>query len=40
MQNLVSARNMGGKREDYLGKSIFDLFGDDAKRMKKKEWTG
>ena len=36
MQNLVSARNMGGKREDYLGKSIFDLFGDDAKGFKER----
>lgn len=30
MQNLVSARNLGGKREDYLGKSIFDIFGEPA----------
>ena len=31
MQNLVSARNMGGKREDFIGKTIYDLFGEPAK---------
>ena len=31
MQNLISAKNLGGKREDYLGKSIYDIFGDSAK---------
>ncbi len=30
MQNLVSARNMGGRREDYLGKTMLDMFGPDA----------
>jgi PAS domain S-box-containing protein len=28
MQNLVSAKNLGGKREDYLGKSLIDIFGE------------
>lgn len=30
MQNLVSARNLGGEREDYLGKSMADIFGAAA----------
>ena len=30
MQNLVSARNLGGNREDYLGKSILDVFGPET----------
>jgi PAS domain S-box-containing protein len=30
MQNLVSARNLGGQREDYLGKTIYDIFGESA----------
>ena len=30
MQNIVSARNLGGKREDYLGKTIYDIFGEAA----------
>ena len=30
MQNVVSARNLGGKREDYLGKTIYDIFGEAA----------
>jgi|WetSurMetagenome_2_1015567.scaffolds.fasta_scaffold42847_2 PAS domain S-box-containing protein len=30
MQNMVSARNLGGKREDYLGKTIYDIFGETA----------
>ncbi len=30
MQNLVSAKNLGGKREEYIGKTIFDIFGDAA----------
>lgn len=30
VQNLVSARNLGGQREDYLGKTIFDIFGGAA----------
>ncbi len=30
MQNLVSAHNMGGEREDYLGKSIVEIFGPEA----------
>jgi PAS domain S-box-containing protein len=31
MQNLISAKNLGGRREDYLGKSIYALFGEAAK---------
>jgi PAS domain S-box-containing protein len=31
MENLVSAKNLGGRREDFIGKTIFDLFGDSAK---------
>lgn len=30
MQNLVSAKNLGGQRDDFLGKTIFDLFGEAA----------
>ena len=30
MQNLVSARNLGGNREDFIGRSIFDIFGEPA----------
>ena len=30
MQNVVSARNLGGKSEDYLGKTIYDIFGEAA----------
>ena len=30
MQNVISARNLGGKREDYLGKTIYDIFGEAA----------
>ena len=30
MQNLVSARNLGGKREDFIGKNIADIFGPIA----------
>jgi PAS domain S-box-containing protein len=30
MQNLVSARNLGGKRADFLGKTIYDIFGQAA----------
>ncbi|MGC9468818.1 MAG: PAS domain-containing sensor histidine kinase [Anaerolineae bacterium] len=30
MQNLVSARNLGGKREDYLGTKIHEVFGRAA----------
>jgi PAS domain S-box-containing protein len=36
MQNLVSARNMGGKREDFIGKNMFDLFGENAKGYKER----
>jgi PAS domain S-box-containing protein len=31
MQNLISARNLGGQREDYFGKSIYDIFGESAR---------
>ncbi|MGE5603010.1 MAG: histidine kinase, partial [Nitrososphaerales archaeon] len=30
MQNLISAHTLGGKREDYLGKTIVELFGPEA----------
>jgi PAS domain S-box-containing protein len=44
MQNLVSSKNLGGKREDYLGKTIFKIFGDAAKgymeRMARVITTG
>ena len=30
MQNLISARNLGGKREDFVGKNIVDTFGPAA----------
>jgi PAS domain S-box-containing protein len=30
MQNVVSAKNLGGKREDYLGKTIYDIFDEAA----------
>ena len=31
MQNLISARNLGGKREDFIGKTIYEIFGAAAK---------
>ena len=31
MQNLISARNLGGKREDFIGKTIYEMFGEAAK---------
>lgn len=44
MQNLISARNLGGKREDYIGKSIYSIFGETGKiyleRMKRVIETG
>lgn len=30
MENLVSARNLGGAREQFLGKTVYDLFGEFA----------
>lgn len=30
MQNIKSAENLGGRREDFIGKSIHDLFGQAA----------
>ncbi len=30
MQNLISARNLGGKREEFIGKNISDIFGQSA----------
>jgi len=30
MQNVISARNLGGRRDDYLGKTIYNIFGDVA----------
>lgn len=30
LQNLVSARNMGGSRETYVGKTIVEMFGPEA----------
>ena len=30
MQNIKSAENLGGRREDYLGRSIHDIFGEAA----------
>jgi PAS domain S-box-containing protein len=36
MQNLVSARNMGGKQEDFIGKSLLDLFGENAEGFKER----
>ena len=31
MQNLISARNLGGKREDFIGKTNYEIFGEAAK---------
>ena len=30
MQNLVSARNLNGSREDFIGKPILEIFGEGA----------
>ena len=30
MENLISARNLGGTPDDFIGKSIFDIFGELA----------
>ena len=30
MQNLISARNLGGKREEFIGKNISEIFGQSA----------
>lgn len=30
MENLISARNLNGKREDFIGKNILDLFGPEG----------
>ena len=36
MQNLVSARNLGGQRPDYLGKTIDDIFGEAATAYRER----
>ncbi len=45
IQNLVSARNMGGSREDYLGKTVIEMFGPEAgqgylERLRRVYQTG
>ncbi len=36
MQNLISARNLGGKREDFIGKDIADIFGPAANQYMER----
>ncbi len=36
MQNLISARNLGGKREDFIGKNISDVFGPAANQYMER----
>jgi PAS domain S-box-containing protein len=36
MQNLISARNLGGKREDFLGKKITEIFGPEGQQYMER----
>ena len=36
MQNLISARNLGGKREEFIGKPISDVFGASASQYMER----
>ena len=36
MQNLISARNLGGKRSDYIGKNIVDIFGPAGEQYMRR----